>query len=251
MARQRQPEIQSLRPSPTTPAATNLLLGALPDADYARLSSKLEVVSLKLKEFVHRSGERLTHVHFPGSGFFSELTVLANGDMVEVATIGREGMAGWSVGLNGHAIPSTTMVQGEIATCFRLRAADFIREMDRHGSLYILVNRYRQALIGAIMQSTACNAVHPLEQRLARWLLNAHDRMARNEFPLTQEFVAMMLGAARPTVSGVAGVLQKSGLVTYHRGRVRILDRPGLEEAACECYRASARLFRDVVPARP
>jgi CRP-like cAMP-binding protein len=245
MAKRRPLKGRTPKPSP---APTNGLLAALPPDDYARLSSKLSVMSLKLKEFVHRSGEPLTHVYFPANGFFSELTVLANGDMVEVATIGREGMAGWSAGLDGGAMPTATMVQAEIATCFRLRVSDFIREMDRHGPLHVLVNRYRQALMGTIMQSTACNAVHSLEQRLARWLLMAHDRMAMVEFPLTQEFVAMMLGAARPTVSVVAGSLQKAGLMTYHHGHVKILNRPGLEEAACECYAATAKLLGGVVP---
>jgi len=113
-----------------------------------------------------------------------------------------------------------------------------------------LLARYGQALVGFIMQSTACNAVHTIEQRLARWLLMAHDRMESEEFPLTQEFAAMMLGATRPTVSVVAGTLQKAGLITYHRGRVKVLDRAGLEAASCECYRAATNLLREVTAAR-
>jgi len=119
--------------------------------------------------------------------------------------------------------------------------------MDRRGAFHTLIDRYRKAVIGVVMQSTACNAVHSLEQRLARWILMAHDRVAKDEFPLTQEFVAMMLGAARPTVSTVAGALQKASLITYQRGRIRILDRAGLEAAACECYGANSRLLRSVV----
>src|SRR6185436_13582130 len=106
--------------------------------------------------------------------------------------------------------------------------------------------RFSQALVGFIMQSTACNAMHSVEQRLARWLLMAQDRMGRDDFPLTQEFVAMMLGASRPTVTVVAGTLQKAGLITYHRGRVTIVDREKLESASCECYRTATELLRAV-----
>jgi len=131
-----------------------------------------------------------------------------------------------------------------------MAAADFRREMDRRGAFYELVTHYAQALSGFIMQSTACNAVHSVEQRLARWLLMAQDRMGADEFPLTQEFVAMMLGATRPTVTVVAGTLQRAGLITYHRGHVTIVDREGLENASCECYRAATDLLRAVTDGR-
>lgn len=118
--------------------------------------------------------------------------------------------------------------------------------MDRRGVFYELLTHYAQALVGFIMQSTACNAVHPVEQRLARWLLMAHDRMRSDNFPLTQEFAAMMLGASRPTVTIVASTLQKAGLITYRRGLVAIQDREGLEAASCECYRATTDLLNAV-----
>jgi len=111
-----------------------------------------------------------------------------------------------------------------------------------------LLARYSQALVGGIMQSTACNAVHSIEQRLARWLLMASDRVGKNEFPLTQEFVAMMLGATRPTVTLVAGTLQRAGLIKYHRGHVTVVNRTGLEAASCECYRTATKLLQNVVP---
>jgi CRP-like cAMP-binding protein len=118
--------------------------------------------------------------------------------------------------------------------------------MDRRGVFYELMTRFAQALVGFIMQSTACNAVHTVEQRLARWLLMARDRMGRDDFPLTQEFVAMMLGASRPTVTVVAGTLQKAGLIKYRHGRVTIVDRESLEAASCECYRAATNLLNAV-----
>ena len=113
------------------------------------------------------------------------------------------------------------------------------------------MSRYAQALSGFIMQSTACNAVHSVEQRLSRWLLMAHDRIGRDDFPLTQEFVAMMLGTSRPTVTVVAGTLQKAGLITYHRGHVTIVDREKLESASCECYRTATDLLKNVTRTHP
>jgi CRP-like cAMP-binding protein len=233
------------RPPPAQPQ--NLLLAALPLEEYERLAPALEVVPLKLKDILHKPGEPLQHVYFPGDGgFCSVLTVLQDGGMVEVATIGREGMVGVSAVLDGSRVPSCSMVQAEMATCYRMTVDALRRETDRHGVLFDLLTHYSQALMGFVMQSTACNAVHSVEQRLARWLLLAHDRVGRDEFPLTQEFIAMMLGAARPTVTVVAGTLQKAGLIKYRYGHVTIVDRQALEQASCECYLAATALLRAV-----
>jgi len=228
----------------------NLLLAALPTADRNRIVSTLEVVPLKLKELLHKPGERIDYVYFPGGGFCSIVTVLEDGSMVEVATIGREGAVGITAVLDTTRGPSASMVQGANETCYRMTANAYRREMDRRGAFYELLTRYGQALVGFIMQSTACNAVHTIEQRLARWLLMARDRMDADDFPLTQEFAAMMLGATRPTVSLVAATLQKAGLITYHRGRVQVLDRRKLEAASCECYRVATNLLRGVTSAQ-
>src|SRR5207248_7567940 len=126
-----------------------------------------------------------------------------------------------------------------------MKADAFRREMERRGAFYELMTHYAQALVGFIMQSTACNAVHSVEQRLARWLLMAQDRVESDEFPLTQEFVAMMLGATRPTVTLVAGTLQRAGLIKYHRGHVTVVNRTGLEAASCECYRTATKLLQN------
>lgn len=241
----RPPPLTRNRPPPPEPQ--NLLLAALPREDYDRLAPSLEVVPLKLKEILHKPGEPLQHVYFPGGGgFCSVLTVLQDGGMVEVATIGREGVVGVSAVLDGGRVPSCSMVQAEMETCYRMTADALRRETYRHGALYDLLTHYSQALMGVVMQSTACNAVHSVEQRLARWLLLAHDRVGKDEFPLTQEFVAMMLGAARPTVTLVAGTLQKAGLIKYRHGKVTIVDRAALENASCECYRAATDLLEDV-----
>jgi len=233
------------RPPPLAPE--NLLLAALPLDDYERLAPALEVVPLKLKDILHKPGEPLQHVYFPGGGgFLSVLTVLRDGGMVEVATIGREGMVGVSAVLDGGRVPSCSMVQAEMETCYRITVDALRRETDQHGALFNLLTHYSQALMGFVMQSTACNAAHSVEQRLARWLLHAHDRVGRDEFPLTQEFVAMMLGAARPTVTVVAGTLQKAGLIKYRHGHVTIVDRETLEHASCECYLAATALLQSV-----
>ena len=233
------------RPPPAT-GSPNLLLAALPAADYARIAPALTVVPLKLKEILYKPGERIRYVYFPGGGFCSMLALLEDGEMVEVATVGREGMVGITALLGGGPVSSISMVQGESEICYRMQANAFRREMDRRAVFYELLTNYAQALTGFIMQSTACNAVHSVEQRLARWLLMARDRMESDVFPLTQEFVAMMLGASRPTVTIVASTLQKAGLITYHRGQITILDGKKLEAASCECYRTATDLLTAV-----
>jgi CRP-like cAMP-binding protein len=165
------------------------------------------------------------------------LTVLGTGELVEIATVGREGVVGIFTADDGERSASMSMVQAATDSCSRLPAARFRDEMDQRGAFHALMTRYMRAHIGTIAQSVGCNAVHTVEQRLARWLLMAHDRVGLDEFPLTQEFVAMMLGAARPYVTSVAGTLQKAGLITYRRGVIRIVDREKLEAASCECYR--------------
>jgi CRP-like cAMP-binding protein len=231
------------------PPVGNRLLAALPSPDRDRIVPDLEIVPLRLRDELHKSGEPVRHVYFPDGGFLSIVTVLEDGRMVEVATVGREGAVGVAAGLDGLPVSSASIVQGEHGTCYRMAARAYRREMDRRGAFYELLTRYAQAFVGVIMQSTACNAVHSVEQRLARWLLMAQDRMGGDGFPLTQEFVAMMLGANRPTVTVVAGTLQKAGLITYHRGHLTILDREELESASCECYRAATNLLKAVTSA--
>lgn len=243
----------STRPPPAahaSPQNPNLLLAALPVADYARVERTLETIPVELKQILHKPGEPISHVYFPGGGFVSVLTVLEDGRMVEVATIGREGAVGVSAILDHSPTPSVAMVQAHVDPCFRMAARAFRDEMDRRGPFYEVLTHYMQALVGFVMQSTACNAVHSVEQRLARWLLMARDRVGSNEFPLTQEFASMMLGASRPTVTVVAGTLQKAGLIKYKRGHLTILDGDGLEDASCECYRAATELIESVTAAR-
>jgi CRP-like cAMP-binding protein len=237
--------LPSANPPPPT-SNPNRLLAALPAADYARILPSLTVVPLKLKDILHKPGEPIRDVYFPGGGFCSMLTVLEDGSMVEIATVGREGMVGVSAVLDGTPVTSAAMVQGATDTCYRMNVDAFRREINRRGAFHELMAHYAQALFGFVAQSTACNAIHSVEQRLARWLLMAQDRMGSDEYPLTQEFVAMMLGASRPTVTVVAGTLQKAGLIKYRHGRVTIVDRKHLEAASCECYRAATDLLKGV-----
>jgi CRP-like cAMP-binding protein len=224
----------------------NHLLTALPSDVLDRIMPSLTVVPLKLKQFLHNPGEPIRDVYFPGGGFISIVTVLNDGSMVEVATVGREGVVGVSALLNGDPYPSAAVVQGEWDTCYRMPVSAFRKEVGRRDAFHDLMARFAQAFAGFIMQSTACNAIHSVEQRLARWLLLAHARMGVSDFPLTQEFVAMMLGVSRPTVTLVAGTLQKAGLITYRHGRLTIVDREQLEAASCECYRTATDLLSNV-----
>jgi CRP-like cAMP-binding protein len=224
----------------------------LPPDEFRRLVPHLEAYPLILKAVLYKPGEVVDFVYFPGGGFVSVVTVLANGDMVEVATTGDEGMVGGSAMAVGYREATLTMVQMASDACHRIPAGVFRREMERQGALHNVVSRFSQAQIGVVMQSTACNATHNIEQRLARWLLTARDHVGSDQFPLTQEFVAMMLGAARPTVTIVAGTLQRAGLITYRRGQLSILKSGALEAASCECYRVAADLLAGVsrCPAR-
>jgi CRP-like cAMP-binding protein len=235
----------------SAPIVANLLLATLPAADLDRVLYSVDTIPLTLKEMLHKPGQPIREVYFPGGGFCSIVTVLKDGSMVEVATVGREGVVGSSAVSDSIPLISASMVQGASAVCYRMTVSAFRDEMDRHGPFFDVVNRFTQALLFMIMQATACNAVHTVEQRLARWLLMARDRMEAEAFPLTQEFAAMMLGATRPTVTVVAGTLQRAGLITYHRGHLTILDRTRLEAASCECYRASRNLIRAVTQPKP
>ena len=234
----------------TPPIDGNLLLAKLPATDYERIVTPLEVVSLPLKQILHRPDEPVRNMYFPGGGFCSEVVGLRDGRMVEVATTGREGLVGLLATPNDGAIASTSMVQATIDRCVKMPAAMFWNELEERGPFFDLVSRYRLALSRFVMQSTACNAVHTIEERLARWLLTARDHVGASEFPLTQELVAMMLGAPRSTVSEVAAALQRAGLIAYHRGRVTIADDERLEAVACECYGITAALLDSLAPGR-
>jgi CRP-like cAMP-binding protein len=218
----------------------NRLLAALPRDEYDRLLTHLQKVSLPLKDILYEANGPIPHVFFPLHGVVS-LVILMDADVsLEVGTIGNEGMVGTPVFLGSDSSPTRAISQvpGE---ALRMETKVFLEEMRRRGPLYGLVQRYTQAMINQISQSTVCNHRHSVQKRMCRWLLLSHDRVGIDEFPLTHEFLAQMLGVRRPTVSAVAGTLQKAGLITYHRGRITVLDRKGLEAASCECYEVVAK----------
>jgi CRP-like cAMP-binding protein len=223
-----------------TPAAPhkltgNRLLDSLPPADIDRMRFHLEAVSVDLKHVVYEPDSSISHVYFPTTCVISLVIYLEDGLPVEMATIGREGMVGLPIFLGADAMPSRAF--GQVAgEALRIPAPVFTEEIKRNGPLVRVLNLYTLALFNQVAQTTACNRVHLLEQRCARWLLQTHDRVTSDHFLLTQEFLAQMLGVRRPGVSAAAGLLQKAGLIRYARGRITILDRPGLESFSCKCY---------------
>jgi CRP-like cAMP-binding protein len=232
----------------------NLLLASLSPEDYAAIRPMLEMVTLEPQHVLHNAGDTCQYVYFPRGGFLSAAILLQDGTMVEVAPIGREGLAGVPGKRASAAMANAlVVVHGELECAYRMRLDDFRREMDKCGPFMDVVNSYEDAFLGVVMQNTGCNAAHSVEQRLAKWLLMAQDRIEAPRFNITQQFLATLLGATRPTVTGAASALQRKGLIDYSRGQLQIVDRPGLEKSSCECYQVSRRLLSQAVltPAAP
>jgi CRP-like cAMP-binding protein len=212
----------------------NRLLQALPSAEQDRLQSTLTPLSLSMKTVLFEPGQEINAVHFPLNGVVSLVTSLEDGAIVEVATVGNEGIVGVPLVRGGSlAVRAISQVPGDT---LRMDASVFISEFQRPGPFRELVQNYLQALFGQISQAAACNRLHSNEERLSRWLLMSHDRVGTDTFPITHEFLGQMLGSRRATVTLSAGILQAAGLIRYHRGRVTIVDRAGLESVSCECY---------------
>jgi CRP-like cAMP-binding protein len=214
----------------------NRLLAALPDVDYRRIRHHLQVNSVRTGETLQEGGARVTDVYFPNGGVFSVTNRMRDGALVEVATVGREGMLGVGVFLGDRTGAGRTFQQVANGPLLSMRAARFVAEAARPGPFRDVVARYAQASLLQTMQCTACNALHGVQQRCSRWLLQTHDRVDGDEFALKQEFLAVMLGVRRPTVSVVMGALQTRGLISSRYGRIRILERRRLEAVSCECY---------------
>jgi CRP-like cAMP-binding protein len=213
----------------------NRILSALTGEEYERLIPHLEQVSLPLSQILFRPDEVLKYVYFPETCIVSLLTDLSDGYGIEVGLVGREGMAGVSVILGTDKEPKVATVQGA-GTALRMRASVIRDEARRGGRLQTYLLRYTHALMSQISQSVVCNVRHRIEGRLARWLLMYQDRFEKDEFRLTHEFIANMLGIRRAGVSMVANKLKRDGLIDYDRGQFRILNRRELEAMTCECY---------------
>jgi CRP-like cAMP-binding protein len=236
--------------NPDQKTMRNRLLKALPPSEFAVLAPHLQPVDLHLGETLHRAGELIQHLYFPEIGFISAMTVLSDGSPLEIGLIGAEGVAGVSVILGAATSYSETMCQTGGAA-HRLPVHNLLEAITFAPRLRDLLLRYVHAFHIQVAQTAACNAHHELGQRLARWLLAAHDRSGVAELSLTQDLIAVMLGVRRSTVSVAAGTLQKAGVIRYQHGRITIVDRIGLENAACECYEAVAGEYRRLFGEHP
>ena len=212
----------------------NKVLARLPEEDRARLEEQLVPHFLGLKTVLFEPGQVMDAVHFPIDGVVSLVAPMEDGNIVEVATVGNEGVVGVPTVLGGSLrVRAISQVAGRALT---MSTSAFLHEVAIRPALARVVQSYVLALFGQIAQAAACNRLHSTEERLSRWLLMSHDRVGKDAFPITQEFLGQMLGARRATVTLSAGLLQRAGLIRYHRGHVEILDRAGLEAASCECY---------------
>ncbi|OFX04566.1 MAG: Crp/Fnr family transcriptional regulator [Alphaproteobacteria bacterium RIFCSPHIGHO2_12_FULL_66_14] len=223
-------------------APANRLLGLLSSRDYQRLLPHLHRVQLGYRQSLYRARQPLGFVYFIETGVGSLVNTMKNGQAAEVGTIGNEGVVGLPLLLGDDRAPTSVYVQVPGAG-LRMTAARFSAELARSTSMRAVMHRYAHALFNQVAQSAACNHFHTLQQRCCRWMLMTHDRMHSDEFLLTQEFLAMMLGVQRTGVSAAAGTLQRAGLIRYRRGVVTILDRRGLQQRSCECYGVSKREF--------
>jgi CRP-like cAMP-binding protein len=214
----------------------NRILGLLPDKELEVLLQRSEMVTVQSKQVIYPRNEPIRYIHFPEDCVISLITELDNGDSVEAMTVGSDGFAGIAVfhGVTSSRLKAIGQITGE---SWRI-GADAFTELTREcQNLNRLLHRYSQFVFETVSQSAACNRLHVIEQRCARWLLMSEDRVGRSHFDLTQEFLAEMLGVRRPGVTVAMGVLQKAGLITHGRGSITVTDRVGLEEASCECYK--------------
>ncbi len=226
----------------------NLLLAALPQAEWRRWLPQMESVEMPLGKVLYESGNLLTHVYFPTTAIVSLLYVMEDGASAEIAVVGHEGIVGISLFMGGETTPSRAVVQSA-GRAFRLKANLMLQEFNRAGPVLHLLLRYTQALITQMSQTAVCNRHHSLDQQLCRWLLLSLDRLPSGDLVMTQELIANMLGVRREGVTEAAGHLQKAGLIKYRRGHITVVDRDGLEQRACECYAVVKREYERLLPA--
>lgn len=238
-------EQNNMTQEPVTPSE-NRLLSTLPREEYAALAPHLKSVSLVLGEILFQPGDKIQLVYFPTNSIVSLLTDLEDGTGMEVGLVGSEGIVGISAILGGSETKVATVQSSGGALVMRVTQVQ--EAFRRGGPLQTQLLRYTHALMTQISQSVVCNVRHAVEGRMARWLLMYHERLKVDEFEMTQEFMAHMLGVRRSSVTEVALRLQEQGFIRYHRGRITILDRQGLERFACECYAVAKEKFDDFLP---
>jgi CRP-like cAMP-binding protein len=216
-------------------SSRNDILRRLSQEDYGRLGPHLEPVPLTVKQLIYKQDRKIDYVWFPESGVLSVVKALQDGTLIETGTVGNEGLVGLPA-VFGIAMSSSRVFCQIPGRATRVRADVVLAERRRGGPFAELLLRFANAMLAMLTQSVACNRAHSLEERMCRWLLMTHDRVGGTSFPLTQEFLAHMLGVRRPTVNLASTALQRAGLIRYTRGKITIVDREGLEEASCECY---------------
>ena len=228
----------------------NSLLAALPAEVCDRLRPDLKPVTMPLGNVIYESGAQLEHVYFPVPGcIVSMLYVMEDGASAEIAVVGNEGVVGIALFMGGGHTPSRALVQSA-GQALQLKGQALTKEFERHSELQHLLLRYTQALITQMSQTAVCNRHHSVEQQLCRWLLLSLDRLSHNELTMTQELIANMLGVRREGVTEAAGKLQSQGLISYRRGHITVLDRPGLEAQVCECYAVVKKEYDRLLPGR-
>lgn len=227
--------------------SSNHLLAALPIAEWQRWQSALDLVDLKLGQVLYESGGKMSYVYFPIDAIVSLLTVMVDGDSAEIAVVGNEGIVGVSLFMGGETTPSRAVVQSA-GRCVRLSAHVLKTEFNISPAVMHLMLRYTQALITQMTQTAACNRHHSLDEQLCRWLLLSLDRLHGSHLVMTQELIANMLGVRREGVTEAAGRLQRAGLISYSRGKINVLDRPGLEQRSCECYAVVKKEYDRLLP---
>ena len=227
----------------------NHLLASLADEEWRRWQPLLEPIEMPLGHVLYESGKTLSHVYFPTTSIVSLLYVLENGASAEIAVVGNEGVVGISLFMGGGSTPSRAVVQSA-GHGFRLKANAMKDEFDRGGAVLHLLLRYTQALITQMSQTAVCNRHHSLDQQLCRWLLLSMDRLEGDQLVMTQELIANMLGVRREGVTKGATELQNDGLIKYNRGRITVLNRPGLEKRVCECYAVVKNEYDRLLPGK-
>jgi len=229
------------------PRPANRILTALPHEEFELLRPKLRDISFKIGDRVYLPEQELEYLYFVNQGIISWLATIENGNTVEAGVIGPEGIAGVSIILGAHSTPNEGLAQSDVLAS-RIGAADIVTEFRRNGKLAQLMLRFVHSMFTQVAQTAACNRLHTLDQRLARWLLMTQDRIGGNRITLTQEFLSRMLGVRRAGVSVAANSLREQKLIDYHRGDVFVSDRTGLEGISCECYRIVKQEYDDYLP---